>query len=199
MKQVVFSLTFIFVMQAWLFGQFQGVITLRTSNAATTEKSDVIWTMKNAYHRMDMRSVSEQGSLSYSLFFEPSSAQCWMLSDGNTIEIPANHLQSQTCCSFIFFAQPTGQQREWAGYVCQEYRLTAPNGYALCWISTTAPTIDFPTIFKNQGILLSLQQQRIIGTPLVAYVYDTQNNEVYNYEIVAIQSGQVSDQQIKRP
>ncbi|MCZ2443098.1 MAG: DUF4412 domain-containing protein [Flavobacteriales bacterium] len=199
MKHLILAFTFFITTLSTTFSQFQGTITMHTSNAAIAEQCDVIWKTKQAYHRMDMHSVSEQGTMNYTLFFEPGAAQCWMSSDGQTIEISAQYLQSAPVVHSFFMANPTGEEKNIAGYACQAYRLSAVNGYAICWVSAPAPEIIFPAIFKTQGILQGLQQHRINGTVLASYIYDLNNQPVYTYEISSIQTESLSESQVRRP
>lgn len=187
MKTFIFTLTSFIHLS--LFGQFEGVFTMNTSNNETNEKSKISWYAGKSGHRMDIETTTEYGMMNMTLFFIQQGNTVKVQSQGQTIELPVSSLQPVSTIKDFFMSQPTGKSENIAGYDCKEYKLIASNGTAICLVAENIKMSNFPTA----GIFQTLQIQGISGLPLKIKVADLKGNQIYSQEITSITEQNISN------
>jgi hypothetical protein len=80
-----------------------------------------------------------------------------------------------------------------AGFTATEVNLKSANALIICQVAAEL-NLNLPSVLNSRGIIKSLQENSIAGTPLDILVKDLSGKSLYSQKIISIQAKDLNDQ-----
>lgn len=194
MKKILISFILFISIHSLVNSQsFVGMMVIETENFEIGEKSTIQCYVKYPYCKMEINSIAKEGNANYTLYFNNQKSDVIMLSGGTRTIIPMSSIPLNKYTENILIAIPTQKTQMIAGFTATEVNLKSTNALIICQVAAEL-NLNLPSVLNSRGIIKSLQENSIAGTPLDILVKDLSGKSLYSQKIISIQAKDLNDQ-----
>jgi hypothetical protein len=179
------------VVSANTFAQnFEGVITMTTTNSAMKEDASVTWYLKGDKSRMDIVSKADGHNSEYAVIADEKGMH--MLAEGHVTEIPQSLLNVDLATQSLV-SEKTGVSMN--GYTCTQVVYTDGKNQTIYWLTDGLGIgfDDIPLIMKR-----NMPQIKTAGFPVRMEKRDAEGKVVMSQDVVSVSAATVNDSKFKR-
>lgn len=179
------------VVSANTFAQnFEGVITMTTTNAAMKEDASVTWYLKGDKSRMDIVSKADGHNSEYAVIADEKGMH--MVAEGHVTEIPQSLLNVDLATQSLV-SEKTGVSMN--GYACTQVVYTDGKNQTIYWLTDGLGIgfDDIPLIMKR-----NMPQIKTAGFPVRMEKRDAEGKVVMSQDVVSVSAATVNDSKFKR-
>lgn len=179
------------VVSANTFAQnFEGVITMTTTNSAMKEDASVTWYLKGDKSRMDIVSKADGHNSEYAVIADEKGMH--MVAEGHVTEIPQSLLNVDLATQSLV-SEKTGVSMK--GYTCTQVVYTDGKNQTIYWLTDGLGIgfDDIPLIMKR-----NMPQIKTAGFPVRMEKRDAEGKVVMSQDVVSVSAATVNDSKFKR-
>lgn len=179
------------VVSANTFAQnFEGVITMTTTNSAMKEDASVTWYLKGDKSRMDIVSKADGHNSEYAVIADEKGMH--MVAEGHVTEIPQSLLNVDLATQSLV-SEKTGVSMN--GYTCTQVVYTDGKNQTIYWLTDGLGIgfDDIPLIMKR-----NMPQIKTAGFPVRMEKRDAEGKVVMSQDVVSVSAATVNDSKFKR-
>lgn len=169
---------------------FEGVITMTTTNAAMKEDASVTWYLKGDKSRMDIVSKADDHNSEYAVIADEKGMH--MVAEGHVTEIPQSLLNVDLATQSLV-SEKTGVSMN--GYACTQVVYTDGKNQTIYWLTDGLGIgfDDIPLIMKR-----NMPQIKTAGFPVRMEKRDAEGKVVMSQDVVSVSAATVNDSKFKR-
>ena len=169
---------------------FEGVITMTTTNAAMKEDASVTWYLKGDKSRMDIVSKADGHNSEYAVIADEKGMH--MVAEGHVTEIPQSLLNVDLATQSLV-SEKTGVSMN--GYTCTQVVYTDGKNQTIYWLTDGLGIgfDDIPLIMKR-----NMPQIKTAGFPVRMEKRDAEGKVVMSQDVVSVSAATVNDSKFKR-
>ena len=179
------------VVSANTFAQnFEGVITMTTTNSAMKEDASVTWYLKGDKSRMDIVSKADGHNSEYAVIADEKGMH--MVAEGHVTEIPQSLLNVDLATQSLV-SEKTGVSMN--GYTCTQVVYTDGKNQTIYWLTDGLGIgfDDIPLIMKR-----NMPQIKTAGFPVRMEKRDAEGKVVMSQDVVSVSATTINDSKFKR-
>ena len=177
---------------------FEGVITMTTTDAAKGEQAKLEWLTSKGNDKMIINSSVEGMSINYALLFLKGSSSAYMLTevDGEKVkfDVPASSFGNPEASASSAAAITKGSTATVSGFETTKYELESADGHITVWLSEQLPftTAQIPAFLNRVGLFKTLSDNNIKGVPVKIIAKDANGKQLYSQTITAVSAKPIS-------
>ena len=156
------------------------------------EKSTITCYLKPSKCKMEIQSIAQTGSATYTLYFDDQKSDVIMMSSGTKTIIPITSLSLNKHLQNIWYAAETGKTQNIAGYESKEVQLKTMTSVIQCFVATEF-NAQFPLVLNTSAIMQSIQSIKLTGTPVSIIVNDLTGKPLFTQKIVSVNPQNLND------
>lgn len=185
-KSLTLTLVLCFTIMA--YAQTEGVVKMTTTNAATKEKANVEWLMKDGNHKMIINGTADGNNINYVLLFPKGDPNGYMLTEVNgqkaKFDIPASALAKAALSGNISVRISEGTFTV-NNFNCKKVIIESDDQILTVWVSTDLPITpdDLPAIMNKGNIMGLLRNNNVDGIPVKIIAKDASGQLQYTQDI----------------
>lgn len=196
LRSIILAL-FITVSFALHAQQFEGTITMTTTNAANGENAQVEWLVKDGNHKFIINGSADGKSVNYALLFLNGNPNGYLVSniggEQTLITIPASsfEVQAQNLSGATVIQ---GEATSINGFKATKVELKSGSGSTTVWVSNdiNLSADQLPAVMNKGSLLSVLKANGITGTPVKIEARDSEGNMSYTQTIKSVSKGTVA-------
>ena len=169
---------------------FEGIITMTTTNAAMKEDASVTWYLKGDKSRMDIVSKADGHNSEYAVIADEKGMH--MVAEGHVTEIPQSLLNVDLATQSLV-SEKTGVSMN--GYTCTQVVYTDGKNQTIYWLTDGLGIgfDDIPLIMKR-----NMPQIKTAGFPVRMEKRDAEGKVVMSQDVVSVSATTINDSKFKR-
>ena len=175
----------------FVFAQnFEGVITMNTSNSEIKENATLTWYLKDSGSRMDIKSSADGYDSKYAIIVDNKGTH--MVAEGHVTEIPQSALSSGSA-SLTRLSLEEGVQLN--GYTCSKEVFFDGKNQIVYWLTNDVAIgfDDMPSVLKR-----NMPSVKTSGFPVKMEKRSADGKVLVSQEVLSVKATSVSDSKFDR-
>jgi len=191
MKKIELTILWILLCGFVSAQNFTGILTMETENIEIGEKATAKIYIQPPYCKMEINATTSAGTNSYTLLCNQENSDITMISGGTKTTVSSGSAGKSKYLENILIATPTNTKQNLLGYDCTLIKMKSTNASIECIVANNL-TVNLPATLQS-GILQSLKENGISGTPLEIIVKDLSGKTVITQKVTSIVKQELND------
>jgi len=185
----LFALTLMCISHMVVAQNFEGVITMNTANTKMKEEATVTWYLKGDRSRMDIRSVADGHSSSYSIVMDEKGTH--MVAEGHVTEVPAAALNTKGAAQTLLSQQKDNVN----GYACTKAVFFDGKHQTTYWLTDDLDISfdDIPAVIRRNMPTVNTE-----GFPVKMEKRNADGDLVVTQEVISVTRTRVDESRFER-